>query len=159
MPALGENGFNAENVEPTRSFSPIPAGKYRAVITASEFKPTRAGNGRFLELTIEILDGEFKARRVWSRLNLENPSQQAKAIAQSELSAICRAVGVMNPRQTEELHDLPMIVGIKLKKRSDNGELTNEVAGFGAVENYTPPENKPSDSAPWSTESKSEVPF
>lgn len=159
MPALGDNGFDAANVEPTRSFSPIPAGKYRAAITGSEFKPTRAGNGRFLELTIEILSGEYQGRRVWSRLNLENPSQQAKAIAQSELSAICRATGVMKPRQTEELHDIPMVVGVKLKKRSDNGELTNEVAGFEAIENSAQAEKPLKTPAPWSQQGPSEVPF
>ena len=34
------NGFDANQVEPTASFDPIPAGKYLAAITESEMKPT-----------------------------------------------------------------------------------------------------------------------
>src|SRR3990172_3284342 len=35
------NGFNANNVDPATDFEPIPAGKYLAVITESEMKPTK----------------------------------------------------------------------------------------------------------------------
>ena len=34
-------GFDANQVEPATAFDPIPAGKYLAVITESEMKPTR----------------------------------------------------------------------------------------------------------------------
>ena len=51
-------------------------------------------------------------------------------IARSELSAICRAVGVMQPRDSVELHNLPLLVIVKLKKRDDTGELTNEIKGY-----------------------------
>ena len=39
-------GFNANNVEPARDFEPIPAGKYMAMITASEMKANKAGTGK-----------------------------------------------------------------------------------------------------------------
>ena len=51
--------FNANEVEPSKAFDPIPAGKYIAVITDSEMKETRAGTGRYLQLEFEITDGEF----------------------------------------------------------------------------------------------------
>ena len=38
-------GFNANNVEPMSEFDPVPAGKYAAIITGSEMKETRRGNG------------------------------------------------------------------------------------------------------------------
>jgi len=40
------NGFDANQVEPAAKFDPIPAGKYLAVITESEQKPTKAGTGQ-----------------------------------------------------------------------------------------------------------------
>ena len=52
MPNL--QGFDANQVEPTTEFDPLPAGKYPAVITESEFKPTKAGTGRYLQLTFHI---------------------------------------------------------------------------------------------------------
>ena len=86
------NGFNANNVDPATDFEPIPTGKYLAVITDSEMKPTKSGSGRYLELTFQVIDGPHKNRLLWSRLNLENPNELAMQIAQGELSAICRAV-------------------------------------------------------------------
>ena len=124
------NGFNANEVEPTASFEAIPAGKYPAVITDSEMKPTKNGQGSYLQLTFTILEGQHKGRVLWARLNLANPNQTAVKIAQSELSAVCRAVGVMTPRDSVELHNIPLLITVKVKKRDDTGELTNEVKGF-----------------------------
>ncbi|MCY2928197.1 MAG: DUF669 domain-containing protein [Planctomycetota bacterium] len=124
------NGFNANEVEPTASFEAIPAGKYLAAITESEMKPTKNGSGSYLQLTLTILEGEYKGRVVWARLNLANPNQTAVKIAQSDLSAVCRAVGVMTPKDSCELHNIPLLITVKVKKREDNGELTNEVKGF-----------------------------
>ena len=54
--------FNADEVAPSTSHDPIPAGKYQAVITDSELKMTKSGTGSYLELTFEITDGEFEKR-------------------------------------------------------------------------------------------------
>jgi hypothetical protein len=48
-------------------------------------------------------------------------------IARAELSAICRAVGVMAPKDSVELHNLPVTVHVRCKKRQDTGEIGNEV--------------------------------
>jgi len=124
------NGFNANEVEPTTNFEPIPAGKYLAAITESEMKPTKSGTGSYLQLTFTILEGEYKNRVLWARLNLNNPNATAVKIAYSELSAICRAIGVMQPRDSVELHNLPLVITVKVKKREDTGELTNEIKGY-----------------------------
>jgi hypothetical protein len=121
--------FNANDVEPT-SFDPLPAGKYLAVITESEMKATKSGAGQFLNLTFQVLDGEYKGRKLWARLNLKNPNPQAEQIARGQLSAICRAVGVMAPRDSVELHNLPLVVTVKLKKRDDTGDIQNEISGY-----------------------------
>jgi hypothetical protein len=88
MPALN---FNANEVEPSVGFEPIPNGKYQAVIAESGFKSTKSGNGRYLELEFEVIEGEHKGRKLWARLNLENPNSTAVEIARAELSAICSA--------------------------------------------------------------------
>ena len=51
--------FNANEVEPSTGYDPIPAGKYQAVITESEMKPTKTGNGQYLQLEFEIIEGEY----------------------------------------------------------------------------------------------------
>jgi hypothetical protein len=123
-------GFNAHEIDPTSNLEPIPAGRYLAIITDSELKPTKSGNGHYLQLTFQILEGPYKNRLVWSRLNLHNANETTVKIARAELSAICRAVGVMTPRDSTELHNIPLIIAVRLKRREDTGELQNEVRGY-----------------------------
>ena len=146
------NGFNANEVDPSASFEAIPAGKYLAAITDSEMKPTKNGGGSYLQLTFTILEGEFKGRVLWARLNLENPNATAVRIALSDLSSICRAVGVMQPHDSSELHNIPLLITVKVKKRSDNDDLTNEIKGFEAKSVVTgKPQQAPptSNTPPW----------
>ena len=75
----------------------------------------------------------FRSRNLWSRLNLHNPSQQAVQIAQSELSSICRAVGVLTLKDTAELHNLPLVISVK-QKADASGELRNEIKGYAKRE-------------------------
>ena len=124
------NGFNANDIEPTAPFEPLPAGKYLAAITASEMKPTKKGDGSYLELEFTVLDGDCKGRKAWDRLCINHPNDLTQKIARGSLSAICRAVGVMQPKDSVELHNIPLVVTVKLKKRKDTGELTNEIKGY-----------------------------
>jgi hypothetical protein len=145
------NGFDANNVDPASDFEPIPAGKYLVTITNTEMKPTRSGNGHYLELTFQVLDGQYKGRLLWSRLNLDNPNAQAVQIAQGELSAICRAVGVMRPKDSIEMHNLPLLVTVKCKKRQDNGDIVNEIRGYAKKEaGEAAPQQEASNTPPWS---------
>ena len=144
------DNFDAAQVDPLAEFEPLPAGKYLAVITHSELKDTKARTGRFLELTFEMIDGEFEGRKLWARLNLENPNATAVKIARAELSSICRAVGVMRPKDSAELHDLPLLLKVKVKRRSDSDELTNEIAGYERKDALNgKPVQTTSDTPPW----------
>jgi len=133
------SGFDANQVEPADEFEAIPAGKYQAVITDSEFKPTKAGTGNYLQLAFEIIDGEYKGRLLWSRLNLDNPNETAVKIAQQELSAVCRAVGVLTPQDSAELHDLPLVIHVRCRKRPETDEITNEIRGYSSGQQAAPP--------------------
>lgn len=142
-------GFDANSVEPTGDFEPLPAGKYLAVITDSGMKPTKAGTGSYLQLAFEILDGTFKGRKQWARLNLDNPNATAVQIARAELSAICRAVGVMAPNDSTELHNLPLMIQVKCVKRPDTGDVVNEIKGYGKRESPPPPSAPTASTPPW----------
>ena len=118
------NGFDASQVPEQQEFSALPEGQYVVIATASEMKPTKSGTGSYLQFTFEVLDGPCKGRKLWARLNLQNQNQTAVDIAQRELGAICRAVGVMKPKDSAELHNRPMLitVGVEVddKKRESN---------------------------------------
>jgi hypothetical protein len=129
MSNLGDLNFDASAVEPRASFEAIPAGVYDVVVVNSEKKTTKAGTGAFVELEMQILNGPYQNRKLWDRLNLWNPNDKAVAIARGTLSAICRAVGVLAPKDTAELHGKPLSCTVVVKK-DDDGNPTNEVKGY-----------------------------
>jgi hypothetical protein len=133
MPTL--NGFNANEVDPNFAFEAIPAGKYLAIITESEEKPTKSGGGQYVQFTFQIIEGDYKGRLIWSRLNLDNPNATTVKIARAELSAICRAVGVPAPKDSVELHNIPLVITVGQKRRSDTGEMGNVIKGYAKKDN------------------------
>lgn len=136
MPAL--NGFNANEVDPNFAFEAIPAGKYLAVIVDSEMKPTKNGDGQYLQFAFQIIEGEYKGRLLWSRLNLDNKNATTVRIARAELSAICRGVGVPAPKDSCELHNIPLVITVGLKKRDDTGEMGNVIKGYAKKDTAAP---------------------
>ena len=125
--------FNAEAIEPQSDFSPLPVGNYTVVITTSEMKPTKTGNGQYLQLTLQVVEGEYKNRLIFDRLNISNANEVAQQIAQKALSSICRAVGVMHPKDSEELHDKPFSVKIGIRPASGEYGESNIVRGYSSL--------------------------
>jgi len=123
-------GFDARNVEPNAAFEVIAPGDYEAVIVASEMKTTKNGSGAYLELQLKIISGKYQNRTIKDRLNLHNQSAQTVQIAQGTLSAICRAVGVLTPADSSELHMKPLRITVAVKKRSDTNEMQAEIKGY-----------------------------
>ena len=140
MSNLSGYNFNAEEIEPSSSFDPIPAGWYKAIISNSEMKPTRDGYGEYLSLTLQVIEGQYENRLVFARLNLKNANDKAVDIARKDLAAICRAVGVMSPQASEELHDIPLMIKVKVRAAQGEYEASNDIGGYKAVEgaNLTP---------------------
>ena len=103
----------------TTSYGPLPAGEYEMMIVKSDTKPTKAGNGHYLELEMHVISGESSGRRHWERLNLDNPSAQTVKIAQEQLARLCAALGVDEVNDSEELHDRAFIAEIGIDKKDD----------------------------------------
>jgi len=127
----------------------LPAGKYLAVITDSEMKPNKAATGSYLQMTFQVIEGPHANRLVWARLNLDNPNAMAVQIARAELSAICRAVGVLAPKDSVDLHNLPLVISVKCRKREDTGELANEIKGYAKKETPAAAAPAANSNPPW----------
>lgn len=122
-------GYDATKYDPNKSFDPIPAGKYPAVIVASEWCETKKKDGQYLKFTLQIVDGQYKGRKVFDNLNLKNKSTQTVEIANKTLSAICHAVNVLQPGDSAALHNKPLMVSVKVAK-DQNGNPSNDVKGY-----------------------------
>ena len=122
--------FNVSEVAPEQEFAPIPEGRYEAVVTTSDVRPTRAGNGSYILLEFEVISGEYKGRKLWNRYNVENPNQDAVRIGRAQFAAVCRAVNVPSPKDTSELHNLSLILSVKCQKQRDSDEIENVIKGY-----------------------------
>lgn len=144
--------FDATRVEPTVPRELVPAGRYTVEITASTTKETKARTGSYLELELTILEGEHKGWKLFDRLCLNHVNPKTQRIAQANLSAICHAVNVLQPRDSVDLHNLPFTVNVKIRNNEATGEQYNEVRGYAKRERQITAENtKTTDdgSAPW----------
>jgi len=88
--------------------------------------------GKYLALTFQIVEGEYRKRQLWHNLNMVNKNEIAVKIAKAELSSICRAVDVMTPQDSGELHNLPMTIEVTTEKREWEGRTiwSNDVKTF-----------------------------
>lgn len=143
-------GFDANVVPPFGGFVPLPVGDYVACIIQSERKLTRDGTGEYLQLKICVIEGEHHGQILWSRLNLRNRNPEAVKIAESQLSSICRAVGVLQPVDSSDLHDRPLMIRVVCKKRSDTGVIVNEITGYSKLI-QSPTGRAPVPGTPWNS--------
>ena len=142
--------FNAAEVD-TTSRDAIPSGTYEAVVTDSEMRATKSGLGMGINLTFEILtEGPAKGRKVFSWINYEHPNAEAQRIGREELASLCKAVGVANLTDTNQLHNLPLMVTVGVDR---NDPTRNVVKAYKAKSAQTQqPAQKPpqaSGAAPW----------
>lgn len=145
------NGFDASQVPEQMEFTALPEGQYVVIATASEMKPTKNGQGQFLQFTFEVLDGPMKGRKVWARLNLINSNQTAVDIAQRELGAICRAVGIIKPDDSAELHNKPLLitVAVEIDERKREGNVIKKYEALNAGGAAPVGNAAPAGTAPW----------
>lgn len=129
--AAGNLGFfNAEEVAPVGDYELMPEGMYTMIVDASEVKTPKSGNGEMLSLTLKIVDGKYDGRLVFENITLQNANEKAVQIGKGKLSALCRAVGVLQLTDSTQLHDKPFLAKLKIGKARDGYEPRNEVAKY-----------------------------
>lgn len=133
------------NAEAQQDFAAIPSGEYTAQIVDSDMKPTKKNDGEFLELEYDVMDGEFRGRKLWARLNLKSANAQAQEIANRQFASIREATGVANPRDSQELHYKPHVIRVEFipaGTTQKNGYTTtrdgNEVKAWKKLEGVQP---------------------
>lgn len=138
---MAQLSFDATQVAPQESINPIPAGVYLAQAIESDVRPLKSGMGRSLSITFQVLEGQYVNRKVFANLNIEHRgSAEAERIAQSQLSALCHAVGVLKPQDSSALHMKPVRIRVKIRK-DESGQYgdKNEVTGYEAAQGGLPP--------------------
>jgi hypothetical protein len=121
--------FHASEIAERPEFGVLPVGDYIAEITNSDYKPTKKGNGKYIELEFTIIDGAYVGRKFWDRLNIQHENKAAMDIANSALRDLLVATGLASQpfSKTVTLHNIPVKLKIGITKRKDTGEDQNNV--------------------------------
>src|SRR5262245_7926530 len=133
--------FNAATVAPNTGPEIVPTGIYTVAIVDTTEKPVSGKPGcSYYEFKMQIMDGEYKGKHVFDRLNCKNDNQQTVGIAYGTLSTICHVTGVMQVGQSSvELHGKPFKVSVIKKPRSDDPSRDgNEIRGYMDLNGNTP---------------------
>jgi len=144
MAGFGKIDFN--QVHATNEL--LPAGMYQAIITSSGGDPnnertcedglvsSRSGKGRYLPMTFEIIEGEYKSRQIFKNFNLENTNEQAVKIAQREIKELLQAIGwdfvtkPCGPDDTSEIHMIPLTLQVTISVDKQTGDDQNHIKHF-----------------------------
>ncbi|KAB2675863.1 DUF669 domain-containing protein [Brucella tritici] len=104
-----------------RDYEELPNGDYELEIEASEVK--EGANGTGLKTTLTVLrPDEYQGRKVFNFYNLEHKNAQAQEIGQRQFASLCRAIGVSEVEDSEELHFKAFTAKIGLGKPSKDGQ-------------------------------------
>jgi hypothetical protein len=93
----------------SNKFECLPEGEYELMVTKSEMKPTSKGTGKILACTFTVVSGPQARKIMMTSYNWENPSPIAVQIGKGEFSDLCKAVGVLKPRDSQLVHNIPFI--------------------------------------------------
>ena len=134
--------FSTAGIEPAsapQERQPLPDGTYKAVITDSEMRATKAGTGHYLNFTWEITSGEHRGRKVWANYNVDNPNEKAVEIAKRDLASVCTAMGKNGFEDSQDLHFHEIEVLVKIREASNGYAASNEIKGYSAPAGAAPP--------------------
>jgi len=124
--------FDATKITPSNSFDPIPPSQYNAMITDAVLKPTKAGTGTLMALTFEILEDNYKGRKVFTQINIQNPNPTAERIGHEELAGICNAINKLQLSDPAEMLDIPLAIKVTIEQ--DAGyEPRNRIKGYSLL--------------------------
>lgn len=116
------DGFDTQSVEPQADFPIVPPGKYSCIIDKAEVKQTKKGDGHYIEIQLSIIgESPYKNRKIWDRINIDNPSSQCVEIGLRCLAALGIAAGVSKITDSAQLVGKIVIAHVKVK--DDNNEV------------------------------------
>lgn len=100
-----------------RDYENLPDGIYALEVTQSEVAPTSKGDGTILKLRYGVIEPEdLKGRLIFGNITLENPNAQAQEIGQKQLASLCRAIGLSEIEDSDELHFQRFVAKVGLSK-------------------------------------------
>lgn len=124
-------GFDTTEYESSGGdFEVMPKGEYTLKATEAEMKNTKAGNGKYLSVTFEVVKGQYAGRKVWQNFNVLNPNEKAEKIGREQVSGWARASGKPNATDSDQLLDRPFNCVLDIEKGTGGYSDKNIIKSF-----------------------------
>lgn len=143
----------------------IPEAWYTLAIKPMEEKPTKNGDGSYLQGIAEVVGPSQHGRKVFLRFTVSNPNETAEKIGRRQLAQLAQACGFDNLDDTDKLIGRTVDAKIRIRRGNAGFEDTNEVSqwapagsqvGGGSANKAPTPRRSPAADA---TPDYGEIPF
>lgn len=114
MAFLGQT-INVADLPESGGYDPLPAGNYTVMIVNSDLKENNAKTGQYLEIEYSVQGGEHEGAKLFDRLNIQNQNEVAQKIGWAKLGEICKAVGLGQISDSNELHNKRLVAVVEVQ--------------------------------------------
>lgn len=125
-------GYNANNVDGTNNFDPVPPGDYPVQCVKTEVKRAKSG-ADYISMEFEVIAGQHQGRRLWDNFNLWHHNPDAKLIAERQLKSLCEAVGILTPQDSDDFLMKPVVAAVKIQPGKDGYDPSNKISAYKAA--------------------------
>ena len=123
MPRIGAALSDVKDDDmPRGSWVALESGKYPFMITSSEYRRTKVGDGMCLHLHLQCIHPSHSRVQLRDFLTLEHRVPDTVRIAKGRLKQIALACKVKNPdfvENSEELHNIPFLASVSKEEAQD----------------------------------------
>lgn len=153
MAKLGQTYVADDLPKSERDFSPLPDGWYAVTISEADVKSTKAGNGSYIKMRLDVTGPTHQGRVIFSNINIRNPNPKAEEIGNQQLGELMRAVGLPRLEDTDQLIGRSLSVKLTTRVSEQYGDQ-NEVKAYKAAGGAAPASSAPAaasgaKSPPW----------
>jgi hypothetical protein len=133
---MAQLSFNATGIQPATVAKPqLPVSDklgHLMMIVASDIVENKSKTGGYVELELSIIEGQYKGESGLYRINLFNPSEVAVRIAEGQMAALCLVTGVIDVKDTQQLHNIPFR-GVVGYQKGEDPKVNPEANGYTEV--------------------------
>lgn len=119
------NADEHEIMEATTEFKPFE-GEYKVVVEDAE--DINDEKGQRFKLTLQVIEGEHKGRKVWPFFNIGNKNPVAAQIGRSEFKQLTEAIGHPRFHDVSEIKDKKCIATFSIDAK--NADYPQKVGGY-----------------------------
>jgi hypothetical protein len=105
---------NTENLGEEGDFDALPTNDYVAIMeNSSDEKPNSKGTGSVQSVLWQIIEGNFKGRKLYENFNVRNENIGSVTQALRSINGIRIATGKPDAKDFSELYNIPIIISVE----------------------------------------------